>query len=125
MFLLCAGTARNHGSHALPESGQTNHHDVNQQEEQEKRGAEKVNRARGLLAAEHRLGGWKRRDEGGRHSQAGPDHQGEQHEDYTKVGKTLEHVIRPGFRVTGPTEAQMVRELSRERSQSQIGGGRK
>jgi hypothetical protein len=30
---MCGGAARDHGSHAVSESGKTNHHDVDQKEE--------------------------------------------------------------------------------------------
>ena len=60
MLLSCAGAARDHGSHAVPESGTTNHHDVDQQEQYEKHGDEEMNGACGLLAAEHRHEGRKR-----------------------------------------------------------------
>ena len=42
MLLVCAGAARDHGSHAVPESGKANHHDVDEQEEYENHCAEKM-----------------------------------------------------------------------------------
>ena len=81
MLLPYGAAARDHGSHTVPESGKTNHHDVDQKEEYKKHGDEEMNRACGLLAAKHSDGGRKRGRDGGRHGQAGPDHQGEQNED--------------------------------------------
>ena len=86
-----------------------------------KHGDEEMNRARGLLAAEHSDGGGKRGRDGGRHRQARPDHQGEQNEDHEQVGEPLKHVVGPGFCFIRPLEAQMVRDYSRERPPREIG----
>jgi hypothetical protein len=66
--------ARDHRSHPVSESGKTNHHDVNQKKEQKEHGHEKMNRARGLLAAERSNSGWKHGSDGGGHRQACPDY---------------------------------------------------
>ena len=84
-------------------------------------GDEEMNRARGLLAAEHSDGRRNRGNKGGRHRQARPDDQREQNEDHEQVGEPLEHVIRPGFCLTRPLEAQMVGDCARERPPRKIG----
>ena len=112
MLLMGAGAARDHGSHAAPESGKTDHRDVDQKEEYKQHGDEEMNRARGLLAAEHRDGGRKRGRDGGRHRQARPDHQGEQNQDHEQVGEPLQRVIGRGFRFSRRLKAQMAGDYS-------------
>jgi hypothetical protein len=114
--LTCArwtGAARDHRSHAAPESGKPNHPDVDQQEEHESQGDEEVKRARGLLAAEHIDGRRNRGNKGGRHRQARPDHQREQNEDHEQVGEPLQHVIRPGFASLGRSKRKWLAMTSR------------
>ena len=118
---MYVGAARDHRSHAAPESGKKNHHDVDQQEEHESQGDEEMKRARGLLAAEQIDGRRNRGNKSGRHRQARPDHQGKQNEDHEQVGEPLEHVIRPGFRRARPLEAQMAGDRRRERPPRKIG----
>ena len=74
-----------------------------------------MHRACGLLAAEHRDGGRKRRDERRRHRQARPDDEREQNEDHEHVGEPLQQVIRPGVRGDRPRESEM---LARSRGES-------
>jgi len=90
---MCTGPSGDHRSHAALESGHTNHHDVDEQEEHESQGHEEVNGARRLLATEHRDGLRNRGHEGGGHRQACPDYQGEQNEDHEQVREPLQHVI--------------------------------
>src|SRR6185369_13919731 len=65
--LACASATRNHGSHASPESGQTNHPDVDHKEEDKKNGDQEMNCACGLLAANDRDDGGERGRDSGRH----------------------------------------------------------
>ena len=88
-----AGAAGDHRAHAVPESGKTNHHDMNEKEDHERYRDEEVDRARGLLAAEHCDRRRKRGHKGGGHRQARPDDQREQNEDHEQVGEALEDVI--------------------------------
>ena len=72
-----------------------------------------MNRARGLLAAEH-----GRRAAGNADTIAGDIARPvqitkrEQNEDHEQVGEPLKHVIRPGFCLIRPLEAQMVRDIA-------------
>ncbi len=97
---MCGNAAGDHGSHAASESSQTHHHDVDQKEEHKKHGDEEMDGARGLLAAEHGDDGWNRGCDGRRHRQAGPDHQGKEHEDHEQVREALKYVVGPGIAVT-------------------------
>ena len=64
---------------------------------------------------------WECGRDGGRHRQAGPDHQWEESEYDEHVGDPLEHVIGPGFRFTRRPEAQMIRDGSREPAPREVG----
>jgi len=122
---MCGRTASDHGSHAAPETGKTNHNDVGQKEKHKEDRHEEMYGARGLLSAQKSDRGRNDRRDGRRHGQARPDYQRKQNENNEQIRKPLQHVIRPGFRLTGGLEAQMPGDHNREPFGGEVGASGK
>ena len=86
-----------HRPHAVAKSRQPDHRYVDQQKGEQSDGQKEMNRARGLLSAEHGDGSRNPGDECRRHGQARPDHQRKQHEDHEQVRHPLHRIVGPGI----------------------------
>src|ERR1700730_8930039 len=106
VLLACSGAARDHRACAAPESGKTNHRDMNKQEQHKSDGDKEVNCARRLAATEQSNGGRKGGDKRGRQSQACPDDQREENENHKDISEALKRVVRGGLCLTRPFKTQ-------------------
>ena len=82
------------------------HGDVDEEKEQESRGDEEVQRARGLPTAHTFTAAGKGGVEGGGQGEPGPDHQRKQNEDHEQVSSPLQNVVGTGFRWIGRRAAK-------------------
>src|SRR5436189_65130 len=84
-----SGAAGNHRGYAASEPGTPDHRHMNHQECDQPHRDEKMKRAGGLMASQHRDGGRYRGDESRRHCEAGPDDERGQDEYDREIGETL------------------------------------
>ena len=110
MLLRWNDATGDHRPHAASESRESNHRNVEEEEEQESPGDEEMKGARGLPASEEVNTERKGGVEAGREREAGPDDEGEEDEDDGQIGGSLQHVIRTGFISVGRGSAKILRD---------------
>jgi hypothetical protein len=86
---------------------------VNEEEEHQDYSNEEVYCARGLPPAQNDDRGWERRVDARGHGKTRPDYQGKENEYDEQIDAPLQQVIRPGFFLTPPPEAQMPGNVGR------------
>jgi len=120
MLLPGGVVARDHGPHAILESRQAHHRDVDEKKENKGNCHEEMNGAGRLLAAKDIHDDGKDGRDGRGHRETSDDYQWEKQEHNGEVSEPLEDVIAPGIFRRRPLQMHMIRDHSPDRFPAEI-----